>query len=454
MKYFLKLLLLLNLCFNLPIVVSAKNIEELILSNGLKIIVKPDHRAPSVVFQIYYKVGSSDESEGITGISHLLEHLMFLSDNNLLLGENFNRLSNIGSIGNAYTTRDFTFYYHIMGKKYLALAFATESHRMQHLSPSITEFNIEKKVIWEELHSVQGKDPFLAAYNKLYELAFKNNTYQFPVIGRLEDFENLTLSKTMSWYKNYYTPDNATIVVVGDIEAAEVLKLARQYFSPVHKTKVLNNHKADKKTNRKSAEIRFVMPDNITVGAILLAYKVPSINTSAPKWEAYALELLAGWLETGSMTRLTRVLIKDKQMANEITISYSSMSKENTLFIIEAIPKQGISLKLLEKTLVDEIKKIKNELITQDSLQKIKNQMIAVEIFDRDSMYTQAKIIGQAESVGIHWSDDAQYISHIKNVTAAQIRTVLKKYFIAENKIIVIQNSHNTNDKNKHYNFR
>ena len=450
MKSFLKLLLLLNLCFNLPVLASAENIEELILPNGLKIIVKPDHRAPSVVFQIWYKVGSSDEYKGITGISHLLEHLMFLSDNNPLLGENFNHLNDIGSKGSAYTTRDFTFYYHIMGKKHLALAFEVESNRMQHLSPSITEFNIEKKVVWEELHSVKGKEPFLPAYNKLYELAFKNNAYQFPVIGRLEDLENLTLAKTMSWYKNYYTPDNATIIVVGDVEAAEVFKLARHYFLPVHKTKMLNNHNIAKSTNKKTTETRFVMPDNITVGAILLAYKVPSINTSVPRWEAYALELLAGWLETGTITRLTRVLIKDKQVANEITISYSSMREENTLFIIEAIPRQGTSLKQLEKTLVDEIKQIKTELISQDSLQKIKNQMIAVEIFDRDSMYTQAKIIGQAESVGIHWSEDAQYISHIENVTAAQIKKVLKKYFIAENKIIVIQNAHKPNNKDKH----
>ena len=191
------------------------------------------------------------------------------------------------------------------------------------------------------------------------------------------------------------------------------------------------------------------MPDNLNVGAVLLAYKVPSINTSISGWEAYALELLAGWFETGINSRLTRALIKEKQLASKITISYSSMRKENTLFIIEALPAKGVSLRQLEKALLSEIQKVKSELITQYSLQKIKNQMIAVEVFDRDSMYTQARIIGQAESIGMHWSDDAQYIAKIKNITASQIKNVLNQFFIAENKIIVIQNVHKTNNNFK-----
>ena len=435
------------------IVASSADITELVLPNGLKVIVKPDHRAPSVVFQIWYKVGSADEYEGITGISHLLEHLMFLSKKNTLLGAYFNRLNNIGSIGSAYTERDFTFYYHILEKKHLALAFAVESNRMQHLSPSVTEFNIEKKVIWEEFYSEIGKDPFLPAYYKLYEQAFKSHAYQFPVIGRLEDLDALTLSKTMSWYKNYYTPDNAVIVVVGDVKVSEVFDLARRFFSQIKTRKDINYHKAEKenlkKTTEKTIKPRFVMPDNLNVGAVLLAYKVPSINTSISGWEAYALELLAGWFETGINSRLTRALIKEKQLASKITISYSSMRKENTLFIIEALPAKGVSLRQLEKALLSEIQKVKSELITQYSLQKIKNQMIAVEVFDRDSMYTQARIIGQAESVGIPWSDDAQYIAKIKNITASQIKNVLNQFFIAENKIIVIQNAHKTNNNFK-----
>ena len=428
------------------IALCAEDISELVLPNGLKIIVKPDHRSPSAVFQIWYKVGSAYEHKGMTGISHLLEHLMFLTDNNVPLGRGFNRLSDIGAIGNAYTGRDYTFYYHKIEKQYLALAFELEATRMQNLSPSQTEFDIEKKVILEELHTRINKDPYLPAYNALYEHAFKNHGYQFPVIGRLQDQANLTLEEAMLWYKNYYTADNASIVVIGDIKAEEVFKLARKYFSPVKKAKsstIRTNVQHDIQEKR-TGRIRFVMPQRLKVGAILMAFKVPSIKTSIPAWEAYALEVLAGWFESGNNSRLSKTLIRDQHLANEITIIYSSITRDNSLFIIEAIPAQDVSLRQLEKALIKKIKQIKKELIDQQSLQKIKNQMIATEIFDRDSMYTQAKIIGRAESVGIHWSDDAQYISRIESVTAEQVQKVLHKYLIPANEIIVIQNSHDT----------
>lgn len=438
--------LLLILCCMASITLYGEDISELVLPNGLKIIVKPDHRSSSAVFQIWYKVGSAYEHEGSSGISHLLEHLMFLTNNNIPLGRRFNHLSDIGAIGNAYTGKDYTFYYHIMDKKHLASAFELEAGRMQHLSPSQTEFNIEKKVILEELHARIGKDPYLPAYNALYEQAFKNHGYQFPVIGRLEDQQKLTLPKAMLWYKNYYSADNASIVVVGDIKAEEVFALARKYFSPVKKVKLITQQHHDRQ-EKQSTRIRFVMPQRIKVGAILMAFKVPSIKTSVPAWEAYALEVLAGWFESGNNSRLSKTLIRDQQLANEITITYSSISRDDTLFIIEAIPAQGVSLKQLEKALIKKIKQTKNELINPQSLQKIKNQMIATEIFDRDSMYTQAKIIGQAESVGIHWADDAQYISHIESVTAEQVQKVLNKYLIPANETIVIQNSHKTENR-------
>lgn len=449
MKFFWKNLLL-ALCLISPMTLAADDITELVLSNGLKIVVKPDHRSPTVVFQVWYKVGSSYESEGITGISHMLEHLMFLANENVLLGEGFNRLNDIGAKGNAYTGRDYTFFYHIMAKQHLSPAFEVEAERMQYLSPSINEFNIEKKVIKEELHTRIDKEPYLLAHNALYEQAFKNNSYQFPVIGRLKDLNTLTLTKTMLWHKNHYTPDNATIVVVGDINASEVFKLARKYFASIVKSRPSVSNQSAAETiaeKRQKTETRFVMPETNKAGGVLLAFKVPSINTSIPFWEAYALEVLAGWFETGTNSRLTRALIRDKQLAHEITVFYSPMHRKDSLFIIEAVPAQDVSLKQLEKALVEEIVQIKNETISQQTLQKIKNQMIAAEIFERDSLYTQAKIIGQAESSGIHWSEDAQYISRIKAVTAEQVKKVLQHYFIPSKKTVVVQNLYN--DKNK-----
>ncbi len=433
---------ILSICFFLPSILFAGNISELVLPNGLKIVVKPDHRSPVAVFQIWYKVGSAYEHKGITGISHLLEHLMFKAADNILLGEGFNRLNAIGAKGNAYTSREHTFYYHILEKNHLALAFDVEAQRMQYLSPSVSEFDIEKKIIREECDTYMSNDPYLSAYKLLYQKAFKHNGYQFPISGRPEDRDILTLTKTMDWYKNNYTPDNATIVVVGDVSASEVFQLATKYFSSIKKSRQISTYysKVTDQTNVKEKMV-FVMPATTEVGLILVAFKVPSIKTSIPDWEAYALEVFAGWLESRN-SYLTKALIRDKQLAHEISVIYSPMTKASSVFIFDVIPAYNVSLKQLEQAIIEGIKNIKNVFIDQKSLQKIKNQMIATEIFERDSMYTQAKIIGQAESVGLHWSEDAKYISRIKAVTVEQVKKVFKKYFFAEKEYVVIQNPH------------
>jgi len=449
MNFFVVSILFIYLCFKPVLLLAEDDIKELILPNGLKVIVKPDHRTPTVVLQIWYKVGSADEVKGSTGISHLLEHMMFFSSQNILMWQSFNQLSRVGALGNAYTERDYSYYYHILGKQYLALALQLEASRMAHLSPVISEFNTERKVVWEEIYNRIGKEPIIPAYNKLYELAFKNQAYQFPVIGRVEDLENLTLAKIMTWYNSYYSPDNAVLVVVGDIKASDVFLLAEKYFTAIKKTKVINKPRHFAKTASKKTKVRYVMSDAKKAGALLLAYRVPSINTSIPQWQAYALEVVAGWFESGRNSRLSRVLIKEQKLASAITVSYASMSKKETLFIIEALPAQGVLITELEQALVAEIAAIKTELIAPDDLQKIKNQMLATEIFDRDSLFTQAKIIGQAEAIGIHWSDDAQYIARINNVSAEQLKKVLQQYFIADNEVIVIQRTQKSTRKKR-----
>ncbi|MFK5948625.1 MAG: pitrilysin family protein [Methylococcales bacterium] len=443
---FKKILLILWLMS--PAILLAGNISELILPNGLKIIVKPDQRSPVAVIQVWYKVGSAYEREGNTGISHMLEHLMFKAGNNVILGQSFNQLSAVGAKGNGYTSRDHTFYYHILEKNHLALAFELEAERMQNLSPAINDFSIEKKIIREEFDTRINSDPYLPAYNALYQQAFKNKAYQFPVIGRPKDLDDLSLPKTMNWYKNHYTPDNATIVVVGDVNTSNVFQLAKKYFSPLTKSRQASHYYLETKEKtivkeKLKPERLIVMPTMTEVAMILFAYKVPSIKTSLPDWEAYALEVLAGWIDSNTNSHLSKALINNKQLAYDISVRYSPMSKKNTLFILEAIPAYNVSLKQLKQSMNDAIRNIKNDLISQKNLLKIKTQMIATEIFERDSIYTQAKIIGQAESVGIHWLEDAQYISRIKAVTAEQIKKVLAKYFITSNEYIVIQNSHN-----------
>ena len=435
------------LCFTFCITsaVAEDKISELMLSNGLKIIIKSDHRSPIVVFQVWYKVGSADAQKGHTGISHLLEHMMYRGMKNPQLEDVYRKMSLIGSQGNAYTTRDYTFYYHVVEKKYLHLAFAVEAERMRYLVIDKNEFNIEKKIIQEEWLNNNSKDPYLPASNALYNMAFENEAYQFPVIGQMQDQAALSIDKVLSWYESHYTPDNAILVIVGDINASNTFSLARKYFANIKKKSKISEHQfsSDKiQLALKQKKTRIIMPETTKVAMILLAFKVPSIKTSEPTWEAYALDVLAGWFDSGLDSRLTKALVKDRRVAHEVFVHYSPMNKKESLFIIEATPAQNISIKQLEWTLIKEIKRLKKETISRKTLQKIKNQMIATEIFERDSMLIQARIIGQAESVGISWLEDREYINRIKAVSPEQVKSVFQRYLNLDKKFIAIQNKH------------
>lgn len=425
---------------------AADDISELILSNGLKVIVKPDHRSPITVFQIWYKVGSANEQKGYTGISHLLEHMMYRGGKTPYLEHVYKKMSLIGTKGNAYTSRDYTYYYHTLGSEHIELAFSIEADRMKHLNIDKNELAIEKKVIQEEWHTSLIKDPYLRANNALYNFAFQHEPYQMPVIGRMEDQVNLSPSLILNWHNNYYTPDNATLVIVGDINNSEIFSLARQYFSSIKTKKKLSetnfssrSHQID--TNKENIT-HIVMPEKTKVAMILMAFKVPSIKTSSPKWEAYALDVLAGWFDSGFHSRLTHALINVKQVAQDVFVRYSPMNKTQSLFIIEATPAHNISIQQLEQAILEELQQIKSEMISAKELLKVKTQMTATGIFERDSMLTQAQIIGQAESVDINWLEDTKYISHIKSVTAQQIKSVFQRYIDLNKKFVVIQNSH------------
>lgn len=428
----------LGVCLICSVTLAAGEISEQVLANDLKVVVKPDQRSPIVVFQIWYQVGSANEQPGHTGISHLLEHLMYRGKKAPQLADVYAQMSIIGTRSNAYTSRDHTFYYHILRKEHIALPFALEADRMRHLSVDETEFNVEKEVIREEYRDRISRDPYLPATNALYELAFGDDGYQVPVIGRLADQPALTLNDTLNWHKSYYTPDNATLVVTGDVDPAAVFALAKKYFSTINKPgKTPENHFAKTAAGQTSA--RLVMPEPTRVGMVLVAFKVPSIKSSNPPWEAYALEVLAGWLDSGIHSRLTKALIRGRQVAHEVVVDYAPMNRRQTLFIIEATPAQGVSVQQLEQAILDEIELLKKERLNQYTFRKVKKQMISTEIFERDSMYIQAKIIGQAESVGIPWSEDIQYLSRIKSVTIKQVRSVLSRYLDPKNMYVVIQ---------------
>ena len=220
---------------------QALKIHEKTFANGMKVIVKEDHRAPVVISQVWYQVGSAQEHSGITGVSHVLEHMMFKGTEKFPSGTFSSTVAKIGARDNAFTGRDYTAYYQLMGKEHLAVSFELESDRMLNLILAEEDFKSEVEVVKEERRLRTDDNPNARVYEQLYSTAFVNNPYHHPIIGWMNDLDNLALADLADWYQRWYTPNNATLVVVGDVDPESVIAMAEQYFAglPNHDLSIL-----------------------------------------------------------------------------------------------------------------------------------------------------------------------------------------------------------------------
>ena len=232
MKIFFRIIIL---CSGIWIAVGAHagDVQEFMLDNGLKLVVKEDHRAPVVVSQVWYKVGSSYEHAGITGISHALEHMMFKGTKKYPPGEFSRIIATNGGEENAFTSSDYTAYFQTLEKSRLPISFELESDRMRNLVLPKDEFAREIEVVKEERRMRTEDDPQALLYETLNATAFETSPYRQPIIGWMSDLEAMKISSLKDWYKKWYAPNNATVVVVGDVNADEVYKLALKYFAPL-----------------------------------------------------------------------------------------------------------------------------------------------------------------------------------------------------------------------------
>ncbi len=403
-------------------------VYEKVLANGLKIIVKPDHRAPIVVVEIWYKVGSANEASGLTGISHALEHMMQKSMKaHCSRALSHSLLPGIGE-SNAFTSRDYTSYYHLIEKNRLQDIFRLEACRMGDLKIHADDFAIEKQVIVEERQQYTEDIPEATLYQEFNALAYNISGYRHPTIGWLTDIFNLQSNDLILWHQQNYTPDNATIVVVGDVEPEEVFSLARKEFS--HLTAAHNPKlKVTQETPQKGIK-RIIMTSKDNLTLLIAGFQIPSLVSADKKWHAYALELLASLLGSGDNSRLSRNLIRHSKVAAQISVEYTLYAQNQTQFIIKGIPNKGFSVRDLQQAIFAEIEHLKNELVSEQELTRVKTQILAAEVFDQDSILYQAKMLGIAESIGIGWKNDENYIRHILSITPEQLQQVAQQYFI------------------------
>ena len=407
-------------------------IQEFKLDNGLKIVVQEDHRAPVVVSQVWYRAGALDEVNGKTGVAHVLEHMMFKGTKDVPAGQFSRLVAAAGGKENAFTAQDQTTYYQQLEKSQLPLSFKLEADRMANLNFSNEEFAKEIKVVMEERRWRTEDKPQSKVSEQFNSTIYHVHPYGRPVVGWMNDLENMTADDAREWYKNWYAPNNATLVVVGDVNATDVLKLAKQYFGKL-KPQALPARKPQIEPEQKG-ERRVVVKAPAKLPYVLMGFHVPALQDADKDVDPYALEILAAVLNGNASARLNQNLVRESQIAVDVDAGYDMIQRgRHSIFVLDGTPSEGKTVADLETAILQEIEKIKTTGVTEEELLRVKAQVIAADVYQRDSMFYQAMQIGQLETAGFSWQLLQDYPAKLQAVTAAQVQAVAQKYFNQDN---------------------
>ena len=415
------------------------NPHEYMLANGLKIVVKEDHRSPVVISQIWYKAGSIDELNGTTGVAHVLEHMMFKGTKNVSSGEFSKKIAAIGGRDNAFTSRDFTGYFQQLHKSELALAMKLEADRMRNLILTKEEFAKEIKVVMEERRLRTDDQPHALVYEKMMSVAYQSHPYRRPIIGWMNDLENMTVDDAQEWYDRWYAPNNAVLVVVGDVDPKEVFSLAQKYYGEIKSRPIASLALRKPQTEVTQAGIkRLQVKAPAKMPYLVMGYHAPVLHDANADWEPYALEMLVGVLDGNESARLNKELVRDQQIASSINAEYDATGRGPGMFFLSGTPSEGRSVAELAGALRNEIKRLISAGVTEKELRRVRAQVVSGHVFQLDSMFYQAMQIGQLESVGLSYRDLDTIIKKLQTVTAKQIREVAIKYLIDDSLTVAI----------------
>ncbi|GBE46541.1 protease 3 precursor [bacterium BMS3Bbin11] len=416
---------------------ESTGVTEAVLDNGMKILIKPDHRAPVVVAQVWYRIGSSYEPEGITGVSHVLEHMMFKGTKRYGKGEFSRIIAENGGRENAFTGRDYTAYFQTLEKSRLAISMELESDRMRGMLLDEKEFAKELQVVIEERRMRTEDKAESKVYEKFNEAAFPGHPYGRPVIGWMRDLKKLKVADLQKWYQRYYSPANAILVVVGDVKPDEVIAMAKKYFGPIKGSKVETPQQFKVAKQIATKRISVKAPANLPY--VILGFHVPAV-ADRPKheWEPYALELLSAILDGGNAARFADQLIRGQQVATTVSTSYDPFARLAGYFLIDGNPARRTDIVQLEKAILEQLKHLKEKPVSNKELQRVKAQVIAADVYERDSVFYQGMKLGLLETTLNDWRLVENHAKRLRAVTAEQIMSVAKKYFIPENMTVAV----------------
>ncbi len=411
--------------------------HEFLLNNGLKLIVREDHRAPTVAHMVWYRAGSMDETNGRTGVAHVLEHMMFKGTHKVKSGEFSRLVAAIGGRENAFTSRDYTAYFQQVEKSKLEEVIKLEADRMSNLNFDDAEFLKEIQVVMEERRLRTEDNPSSLLNEALMATAFMTSPYRHPVIGWMNDLQNMTANDARDWYRSWYKPNNATVVIAGDVDARKVLATVEKYYGaiasqdlPVRKPQLEPQQKGVK-------EVQVKAPAD---GAqFAMAWKVPRIlpgKLDDP--EPYALELLTAVLDGYDNARLNRLLVKQEKVVNDVGVGYDMISRGPELFLISANMAKGKTVAQAQNSIRKALDELKQKGVLEEELKRIKVRILSEQIYKRDSIFGQAMEIGGTEMAGFSWKDIDYMLEKMQTITPEQVQAVAKKYLVDESLTIAV----------------
>jgi zinc protease len=407
----------------------AAQVQEFVLDNGLKVLLLEDHKSPAVTFQVWYRVGGRNEKDGKSGLAHFLEHMMFKGTPSTGPEEYSRIIAKNGGRSNAFTSSDMTVYFATMSREKIGIELDLEADRMANALLGEQYFEPEKKVIQEERRLRTDDNPGSALSEVAGAVAFMVHPYRRPVVGWMEDIEKLTRQDLVDFYKLYYAPNNAFVVVVGDFSTDEILPKIRNAFGKIARD--ADAPKVSVQEPEQQGERRVILKKEAELPFLLMFYHAPNLQSA----DSFALDVISVVLAGGRSARLYHELVYEKRMVRGVDADYSRVSVDPMGFSITAQLLPGIQPANVEREIYGSLEKIKSELITERELQKAKNQIEAAFIFDQDSIFGQAMKLGYYEITG-GWRQLDTYLDGIRKVTREDIRRVARQYLDGDRRTV------------------
>ncbi len=414
-----------------PLWAMASVTNEFTLANGLKVVVREDHRSPVVVTQVWYKIGSSYENPGSTGISHALEHMMFKGTPKVPAGEFSRLVAYLGGEDNAFTTDDYTAYYQVYSNNRLPLAIELEADRMANLQLKEDDFKQELRVVMEERRQRTDDSPSGIALERFQSVAMLTTPNRNPTIGWMSDLDNMKIDELRKWYKTWYSPNNATLVIVGDVDTAQVKTLVDKYFASIPSQVLPKSYVPHELTAIGERQIKLDLPAKVP--NLYMGFNVPTLTSASNAKDVYALRMLIGVLDEGASARLESRLLRDKGILTAVNSAYNLFARGDGLLTITAVPAEGHTLEESKAAILGELNALKTETISDDELKRVYAAILADNIFTQDSINEQANEIGMLESLGLGWRTSDELTTNLKTITADDIRQSAQRWLIPAN---------------------